>query len=741
MLPLSLTALALALPQSPTALEQTLERAGDNLPALRAALERVADDERPGLEFLLRHMPETDLRTLTADFLVEHVQFAYRAWRAAPWSDEVPERYFFEYVLPYANIGERRDAWRRDFYERFHPLVAEAETPAAAAVLLNQRIFDELGVHYSTKRPKADQSPYESIEAGMASCTGLSVLLISACRAVGVPARFVGTPRWSDDSGNHSWVEIWDRGWHFTGAAEPTGDELDRAWFVSRAADARADSERYGIFATSYVPTPQRFPLVWRRGASEVYGINVTERYTRDAAAVADGHARVRVVVTDPADGRRRRVPVTVHSAGDGRLLFAGESKDERFDANDHVETTLPLGAEVMIEASGPGVAAAQTVVVESDQQLVALRLKPGLTRAEAETEKESLWTDHVARLRRERQAEMEAGALTHGEHRMPFWFTTRGEPGPNGRSLWLSLHGGGGAPAAVNDRQWANQQKLYAPPEGIYVAPRAPTDTWNLWHRDHIDVLFDRLIENMVALHGVDPDRVYLMGYSAGGDGVYQLAPRMADRWAAAAMMAGHPNDARPASLRNTAFTLHMGADDSAYKRNAVAAQWRDQLAQLRAADPEGYDHWVEIHAGKGHWMDGDDATALPWMAERRRELRPTRVVWQQGRRTHRRFYWLSVDEPVAGSRLVVERRGQEIAILEATGVASVSVRLDDAMLDLDRPVVVRHRARVLFDGVLARQPSVLARTLTERGDPVGMWCAEVRLELPAAAQAEAGR
>ena len=24
---------------------------------------------------------------------------------------------------------------------------------------------------------------------------------------------------------------------------------------------------------------------------------------------------------------------------------------------------------------------------------------------------------------------------------------------------------------------------------EGIYVAPRAPTDNWNLWHEAHIDV------------------------------------------------------------------------------------------------------------------------------------------------------------------------------------------------------------------------------------------------------------
>ena len=66
--------------------------------------------------------------------------------------------------------------------------------------------------------------------------------------------------------------------------------------------------------------------------------------------------------------------------------------------------------------------------------------------------------------------------------------------------------------------------------------------------------------------LGDVDPNRVYIMGYSAGGDGVYQLAPRMADRWAAAAMMAGHPNDASPLGLRNiTGFNHHTSTTKTA--------------------------------------------------------------------------------------------------------------------------------------------------------------------------------
>ena len=77
----------------------------------------------------------------------------------------------------------------------------------------------------------------------------------------------------------------------------------------------------------------------------------------------------------------------------------------------------------------------------------------------------------------------------------MKFEYKIFGEKPKGGRSLYLSLHGGGGAPTRVNDRQWRNQIRLYQPKEGVYLAPRAPTDTWNLWHQAHIDPMLDRLI------------------------------------------------------------------------------------------------------------------------------------------------------------------------------------------------------------------------------------------------------
>lgn len=751
-----------------------LERAGENRGELERALETVPEDQRDALGWLIARMPAGDLTALDAEFLVEHCTEAHRAWRESSWHDSISEELFREAILPYACVDERRDRWRADFHARFAPLVADAKSPGHAATILNQQIFSTLGVKYSTKRPKANQSPYESIDAGLASCSGLSVLLITACRAVGVPARFVGTPLWSDGSGNHSWVEVWDGSWRFTGAAEPAGDALDQAWFTGRARGATRSDPRHAIYATTWRWTPLTFPMVWSPGDQSVQAVDVTDRYTAPADR-PEGSARVRFRITSAPEGNRIAVPIVIEDQRDGSPLFEGTSRDEGFDANDHVTAVLPLGTPCRL-VFPTRVAAPVAFDVERDEQLVSAAVGPptpsdgpqsdahsalgalekhlarasgatllpaaseapwlreALSEHEARRAADLLWDATVARTRETAQREIEGGVLEAGSHRMPFWTKAFGERPAAGHSLWISMHGGGGAPAEVNDRQWENQKKLYTLEEGIYLVPRAPTDTWNLWHQAHIDRFFDRLISNLVLLGRVDPDRVYIVGYSAGGDGVYQLAPRLADRLAGAGMFAGHPNETRPDGLRNLPFALYVGGNDDAYRRNEVARSWREELERRRVADPDGYVHQVRVPEGKGHWMDGEEKAALPWLASHTRVRRPARVVWLQDDVTHPRFYWLRVDEPRARSRIVVERDGAEIRIVESQGIDRLTVRLDDTMVDLDAPVTVRQGDETVFEGPVPRTIETIARTLAERNDPTGVYFAELTVEFPAA-------
>lgn len=325
-----------------------------------------------------------------------------------------------------------------------------------------------------------------------------------------------------------------------------------------------------------------------------------------------------------------------------------------------------------------------------------------------------------LAESKKERAAELAEKSITIGDYELKWLEKTNGEEPVGGRSLWISMHGGGQTPAAVNDQQWQNQLHLYEPKEGIYVAPRAPTDTWNLWHQEHIDPLFSRLIENMIALRNVDPNKVYLMGYSAGGDGVWQLAPRMADRFAAAAMMAGHPNEASLLGLRNLPFAIFMGGKDEAYDRNKIAATKITELEALHEADPDGYTNFSRIYPDLPHWMNGKDAEAVPWMEKFTRNPWPKKLVWFQDDVTHDRFYWLQLPPGAAAKdqKIIASVDGQKIKI-DGDIPQNLQILLSDELLDLDLPVeVVANGAEArIFTPV--RSAEVIREALTRRLDP----------------------
>ena len=343
------------------AVAKALAAAGANVAELAGVLTSVKPEQREAAAFLIANMPPRDLTSLSKAYLVEHIELAFRAREELPWGRALPDELFLNYVVPYASINERRDRWRADFLERFLPVAKACKTPTEAVLRLNNEMFPALGVKYhARKRPKPDQSPYESIEAGYASCSGLSVLLIDACRAVAIPARFVGTPLWIDRKGNHSWVEVWDRQWMFVGAAEP--GPLDKTWFVGKARQADPTKAEHRIYATSFERTKTWFPLVWDTKIKYVRADDVTAFYT--------ARQTVTFQVVDRVGGKPVQADVTLRLGG-------------RLVAKDTVEKPVAFvlaggvtyDAEIAPSDGSPAVKR-QVPVGDQDGQTIVLPLK-----------------------------------------------------------------------------------------------------------------------------------------------------------------------------------------------------------------------------------------------------------------------------------------------------------------------------------------------------------------------------
>ena len=84
--------------------EQALKKAGKNREELEKALTKSPEEQRKAMAFLVANMPDHDLKSLHADFLLENVELAYKARKEVAWGKDIPEDIFFNDILAYANV-------------------------------------------------------------------------------------------------------------------------------------------------------------------------------------------------------------------------------------------------------------------------------------------------------------------------------------------------------------------------------------------------------------------------------------------------------------------------------------------------------------------------------------------------------------------------------------------------------------------------------------------------------------
>jgi hypothetical protein len=352
-------------------------------PAGRKALEdyvaTLAGERAEAGRFLLEHLPAADSENLTLGLFRENLDQAFTARDKYPWTKALDRELFFNEVLPHAVVNETRDPWRKQLRELFDPLLTDSKNVRDAATVVGSRIAELTGVKYDTKREKACQSPAESMRQHMASCTGLSILMVDALRACGVPARLAGIPMWGSLEGNHTWVEIHDgTDWHLSGYGG-TPDGWDKGWEIERCAYCDPEKPFHGVFATSYRKTAVDFPMIWdwksndtsgaplksenvclqeRDGAGRLIklnwklqatpipGVDRTARYIELAGGrktvIPKGMASVPIRAY-LIDGKTR-VDVAVRASRDSSRIFEGRTASEAQDLNDFVRITCPPG-------------------------------------------------------------------------------------------------------------------------------------------------------------------------------------------------------------------------------------------------------------------------------------------------------------------------------------------------------------------------------------------------------------
>ncbi len=758
------------------AIENRLAEAGTNRVEITKALVESPAARREGMAFLVANMPEPDLRALTAEFLLENLNLAYDDWEKSPWRARVTQAMFFNDVLPYACLNEARDPWRAQLRDLSLPLIVGCQTPGEAAQVLNQKLFPKLNVRYNTSRRRPDQGPIETMQSGIATCTGLAILLVDACRSVGIPARVAGTPMWSNLRGNHTWVEVWDGDWHFTGAAEPDAAGLDRGWFVHDASTAKREVPEHAIYASSFRRTDISFPLVWRPEDKSVNAVNVTDRYTSKSPVAAETRVRLSVKVLE-SNGQRTVADIVVSDPAHPPTKCEDKSRAETADLNDFASFQLVPGRTYHVTARREGrVAESDVTLTGAAEQLVTLTLtaipsKPSsageaippiinplpakeaasLTKElgnyfVADAAKQAKWkfSSRQEKLLKENEAALRelaweafraapihtnlksdfaANVARFEQYLSPYVVKTVGPRPANGWPLFIAMHGGGGAPKEVNDSQWKHMQIYYKdhPEAGgyLYLALRAPNDTWNGFYDDYVYPLIDNLVRQFRLFGDIDPDKVFVMGYSHGGYGAYAIGPKMPDRFAAihASAAAATDGESTAKTLRTTPFTAMVGELDTMYGRYERNLKFKTEIEHLRGGRTDIYPVTVTIVAGNGH-TGLPDRDKIKDLYPAVRDPVPREVSWLMTDSVVQAFFWLRVPQPAKQQEILASCRNNRFVITASEGLSAATVLMDSRLIDFNQPVAIE------LNGTPSTRrfaPSLktFCDTLARRGDP----------------------
>ena len=322
-----------------------------------------------------------------------------------------------------------------------------------------------------------------------------------------------------------------------------------------------------------------------------------------------------------------------------------------------------------------------------------------------------------------EMQPDHKAGKVVSGKYVSPYVVRQVGKMPEGGWGLVIAMHGGGKAPKQVNDSQWRIMQRYYKdhPEQGgyLYLALRAPTDAWNGFYTGYVYPLIARLIRQLLVCEEVNPDKVFLIGYSHGGYGAFAIGPKMADRFAAIHSSAAAPTDGQssPKNLLNTPFTFMVGEHDLAYGRLKRCLAFDQAVKRLRADSKDKYPVRMFLQKGFGHGglPDRDQlAKILPAV----RNPIPDSIVWEPTDSVVHRFSWLEIPEPAKKQLVKAAKKGNRFEI-KLTGIESLELYLDERMIDYRKPVVIEVNGKVALDRAMIPSLPVLCRSLLERGDP----------------------
>jgi len=174
---------------------------------------------------------KNDLKTISATFLIENIEYAFKAWEL-PWSKKYNFDQFCEYILPYRSGRQVPNSWRKYFFEEFKQFRDTLANETDAVVVckklnrfLRQEKFTGSKTFYNAPEVLTGANMYKTKMFG--NCVSISNLILESMRSIGIPVTEILMNKFGFNGKDHvaNAVLKTDGNWlYFNGVSEDPGD-------------------------------------------------------------------------------------------------------------------------------------------------------------------------------------------------------------------------------------------------------------------------------------------------------------------------------------------------------------------------------------------------------------------------------------------------------------------------------------------------------------------------------------
>jgi dienelactone hydrolase len=270
-----------------------------------------------------------------------------------------------------------------------------------------------------------------------------------------------------------------------------------------------------------------------------------------------------------------------------------------------------------------------------------------------------------------------------------------------------------------------------------LALFPQASGSWWEKASTSAVSALLDEILQVL----NVDPNRVYLTGFSNGGTGTFLYATLWPHRLAAAASLMGGglpffgPEPPAVDNIRALPVLFVHGDKDEVIPTRATVATVKEIQRRDATAPVESH-----ILAGRGHdiVVGADDGLTLPFLEARKRDPFPRRLRFATRSLEFARAFWIEIKAKDGGLADAQAEIGPENTIDVTTHrISHLRLLLRRELISGEGPVLVRWNGREAFRDPFQEDCALLASTWQKTHDPFLAHSFEVDLDATLAQRA----